>query len=175
MTAKIVQGVFADEASASSCVQAIQHAGADLGSISVVANIDDFRTVSTELAGRLDKFALACAIIMGVTGGFCGFHFAAHSTVAGSFLLLVPLMGALCGTVAGAYLGLIIGSVLNFDRPTFALPVQQGRMSLGKVVISVRTESPDERYKIEAIMEEHGAIETSSHIVAEETAAGVVN
>jgi hypothetical protein len=170
MSARIVKGLFASEEDAAAAVRAMQSARIDLGSISVIANIDEFRTVSTDLAGRLDKFVLACGVVLGIIGGIIGFTFAAHSTVNGSFLLVVPLMATLCGVVAGAYLGLVIGTVVDFDRPIFKLPVQEGRMSEGKVVVSARTETMEERYKIEAIMEEHGAIDIDSHVVGEPVA-----
>ncbi|HEY9772686.1 MAG TPA: hypothetical protein V6C81_02630 [Planktothrix sp.] len=171
MSARVVQGVFAVEQNAASCVRAIQNAGSDVGKISVVANVESFRSDASDFAARLDKFALGCAILMGVTGGFCGFQFASATTFAGNFLLLVPLLGALCGTVLGAYLGLIIGTVLNFDRPAFAIGMPPGTEAQGKIIVCVHTESLDETHKIEAIMEEHDVTETSSHSIAEELVA----
>jgi len=174
MTTKIIKGAFDNQAEASASVRALQQANIDLGAVSVTTDIDEFRTVSTDLAGKTDMTVLICAFLMAVIGGVSGFALAMHNTVTvpgTSFLLLVPLMGAVCGIVVGSYLGMLIGVLLHFDRPTFSLPVHQGHLSRGTVMVSVRVQDSYDRQRAEAIMEEHGAFEIVSQSVESESMA----
>ena len=69
-----------------------------------------------------------------------------------------PIMAAIAGACAGAYIGMLFGTAVVFDNPVWTAAVYEGPVPAHEVKIGVRTDA-EHRHEIEHLFEESGALE----------------
>ncbi|MDY6945716.1 MAG: hypothetical protein SXG53_08350 [Pseudomonadota bacterium] len=80
----------------------------------------------------------------------------------GPFIAAGPIMGALSGAAVGGATGGLIGALVGLGIPELEAKQYEGKVRAGNILISVHTESGDERSRAKDILERSGATDVSS-------------
>ncbi len=80
----------------------------------------------------------------------------------GPFIAAGPLMAALSGAAAGAAVGGITGALVGVGIPEFEAKAYEGKIRGGNLLVSVHTESSEERARAEDIFKKMGAKDVST-------------
>jgi len=170
MIEKLIVGVFKDYREARGVVDELVRSGFNPQKISLFASEEDeLRMLAVPSdTGMPDKALVVCAIIgtaIGILGGFM----VPVTNIASSSAIVTPLLGAFFGGTGGLCIGLIYGAIFHFDRPILKTGLHNISLPNGKVMIAIRTDQRDERYRAEEILDDGGAIDID--IKTEEHAA----
>lgn len=80
----------------------------------------------------------------------------------GPFIAAGPIMGALSGAAVGGATGGLIGALIGLGIPELEAKQYEGKVRSGNILISVHTESGDERSRAKDTLEKAGATDVSS-------------
>jgi hypothetical protein len=80
----------------------------------------------------------------------------------GPFIAAGPIMGALSGAAVGAATGSLTGALVGLGIPEYEAKQYEGKIKGGSALISVHTESSEERSKVKEIFEQAHAEDISS-------------
>lgn len=80
----------------------------------------------------------------------------------GPFVAAGPIMGALSGAAVGAAAGGLTGALIGMGMPEYEAKRYEGKVSGGNALISVHTESSEERSRVKEIFEQSGAEDIST-------------
>ena len=80
----------------------------------------------------------------------------------GPFIAAGPIMAALSGAAAGAAVGGVSGALVGLGIPEIEAKRYEGKLRQGNYLVSVHTESSDERKRVESIFRGEGADDISS-------------
>ncbi len=80
----------------------------------------------------------------------------------GPFVAAGPIVAALSGAAVGGATGGIIGALVGLGIPEYEAKRYEGKIRAGNVLISVHTETSEERDQVEDILEEAGAEDIST-------------
>jgi len=80
----------------------------------------------------------------------------------GPFIAAGPIMAALGGAAVGGAVGGIAGALIGLGIPEYEAKRYEGKVKDGNILISVHTESSDERKRAKEIFERAGAEDISS-------------
>lgn len=104
--------------------------------------------------------AISGAAAGGVLGGTLGLLLGIGALAIpglGAFLAAGPILAAFAGTAAGATAGGVTGALIGLGVPEIEAKVYEGRLSKGHLLMSVHIAEPDERSRVEALLERMGA------------------
>ncbi len=165
MSRKVIVGVFDDYTIAGEVIEALKVSGFDPHGISILGHdCDELRAVAAHVQSKgPDKLMLAGGLIGAVGGLMVGF---ANISVPGTGSLLVagPMLAALSGAAAGGMLGVITGALVHFDVPEYDAKVYEAHLTEGKVLIAVHTETSEQWYRAEGIMDRFEATEIDTKV-----------
>ena len=80
----------------------------------------------------------------------------------GPLIAAGPIMGALSGAAVGAATGSLAGALVGLGIPEYEAKQYEGKIKGGSALISVHTESSEERSKVKEIFEQAHAEDISS-------------
>ena len=80
----------------------------------------------------------------------------------GPLIAAGPIMGALSGAAVGGATGGLIGALVGLGIPELEAKQYEGKVRAGNILISVHTESSDERSRAKDVLEDAGATDVSS-------------
>lgn len=80
----------------------------------------------------------------------------------GPFIAAGPIMGALSGAALGGATGGLIGALIGLGIPELEAKQYEGKVRAGNILISVHTNSGDERSRAKEVLEKAGATDVSS-------------
>lgn len=80
----------------------------------------------------------------------------------GPLIAAGPIMAALSGAAVGGATGGLIGALVGLGIPELEAKQYEGKVRAGNILISVHTESGDERARAKQALEEAGATDVSS-------------
>ena len=146
---KAVLCIVQDQSQAESIVDELQAAGFASSDISVLfPNKTGTKDFAHEHNTKAPEGAVAGAGAGGVVGGTLGL-LAGIGALAipglGPFIAAGPLLAALSGVAAGATVGGIAGGLIGMGIPEIEAKRYEGKIKGGNLLISVHTESSDER------------------------------
>lgn len=101
----------------------------------------------------------------GVLGGALGWLVGIGSLAIpglGPFIAAGPIMATLGGAAAGAALGGATGALVGMGMPEYEAQQYEGKIRAGNILLSVHTETSDERKRAKEIFEQAGAENISS-------------
>src|SRR5580704_174170 len=152
---KAVMCIVQNRSAAEIIVSRLQSAGFSNNDISVLfPNKDGTKDFAHEHNTKAPEGAIAGAGTGGVLGGTVGL-LAGIGALAipglGPFIAAGPLMAALSGAAAGAAVGGITGALVGMGIPEIEAKRYEGKIKGGNLLISVHTESSDERTRAENI------------------------
>ena len=118
-----------------------------------------------ENSTKAPEGAAAGAATGGVLGGALGWLVGIGALAipgVGPFIAAGPIMAALSGMAVGAATGGLAGSLIGLGMPEFEAKQYEARVRGGNILISVHTESSDQRRRAREIFESHRASDISS-------------
>ena len=158
MSSKAVVGIVNSELVAAQIFEELQNAEFSNGDISIL--IPEGSHLVHEKSSKLPEGAATGAAAGGALGGALGF-LAGVGTIAipglGAFVAAGPIMAALSGAAAGATAGGFTGALVGLGIPEYEAKQYEAQMRDGNLLISVHTDSDDERSAARDIFERHGA------------------
>jgi hypothetical protein len=80
----------------------------------------------------------------------------------GPFIAAGPIMGALSGAALGGATGGLVGALIGLGIPELEAKQYEGKVRAGNILISVHTESGNERSRAKDALEKAGATDVSS-------------
>lgn len=80
----------------------------------------------------------------------------------GPLIAAGPIMGALSGAAVGGATGGLIGALVGLGIPELEAKQYEGKVRAGNILISVHTETGDERSRAKQALEEAGATDVSA-------------
>jgi hypothetical protein len=80
----------------------------------------------------------------------------------GPLIAAGPIMGALSGAAVGGATGGLIGALVGLGIPELEAKQYEGKVRAGNILISVHTESSEERSRAKQALEDAGATDVSS-------------
>jgi hypothetical protein len=80
----------------------------------------------------------------------------------GPFIAAGPIMGALSGAALGGATGGLVGALIGLGIPELEAKQYEGKVRAGNILISVHTESGNERSRAKDVLEKAGATDVSS-------------
>jgi hypothetical protein len=80
----------------------------------------------------------------------------------GPFIAAGPIMAALSGAAAGAAVGGLTGALIGLGIPEIEAKQYEGKVRDGNILLSVHTDSADERTRAKKILEQAGATDVVS-------------
>src|SRR6187200_2279291 len=152
---KAVIGLVSSETQADNIVGQLQRAGFSTNDISALfPDKRGTRDFAHEKNTKAPEGAVAGAGAGGAIGGTLGL-LAGIGALAipglGPFIAAGPLMAALSGAAAGAAIGGIAGALIGMGIPEIEAKRYEGKIKGGNLLISVHTESAEERKRAEEI------------------------
>ena len=158
MAGKAVVGIVNSELVAAQIFEDLQDAGFSNGDISIL--IPEGSHLAHEKGTKMPEGAATGAATGGALGGLVGF-LAGVGTIAipglGPFIAAGPILAALGGAAAGATAGGLTGALVGLGIPEYEAKQYEARMTDGNLLISVHTDSDDQRAAARDILERHGA------------------
>ena len=158
MAGKAVVGIVNNELVAAQIFEDIQEAGFTNGDISIL--IPEGEHIGAEKSTKMPEGAATGAAAGGALGGLVGL-LAGVGTIAipglGPFIAAGPILAALGGAAAGATAGGVTGALVGLGIPEYEAKHYEARLTDGKVLMSVHTDSDDQRSMAKDIFERHGA------------------
>ena len=155
-----VFGLFNDEGSLSSAIDALKVAGFSNDSISAL--LPDTRS-TTELAHekhtKAPEGAAAGAAAGVVTGGTLGLLLGIGAIAIpglGAFLAAGPIMAALAGAGAGAAAGTLTGALIGMGIPEYEAKRYESFVNDGGMLLSVHCSSSDDARRARSILDGFG-------------------
>ncbi len=136
---------------------------------------DDISVLLPNQSGKLDfaheantkapEGAVAGAGVGGLLGGGLGL-LAGIGALAipglGPFIAAGPIMAALSGIAAGAAVGGVSGGLVGLGIPEIEAKRYEGKLKEGNYLVSVHTETSDERKRVESVFRSEGADDIST-------------
>ncbi|HEY9788807.1 MAG TPA: hypothetical protein V6D22_00315 [Candidatus Obscuribacterales bacterium] len=159
MSNEMIYGTF-NEDQAGEVIEQLRRDGVPDTAIAVIgADRNQMLPVTSHLVDRerMHPFvakAIAGGVILGFLSGLATFFI---PTVA-AMHIVGPIMAAIAGACAGAYIGMLFGTAVVFDNPVWTAAVYEGPVAAHEVKIGVRTDE-QHRHEIEHLFEESGALE----------------
>jgi hypothetical protein len=152
---KAVMCIVQNRSAAESIVSQLQAGGFSNNDISVLfPNKDGTKDFAHEHNTKAPEGAVAGAGTGGAIGGTLGL-LAGIGALAipglGPFIAAGPLLAALSGVAAGAAVGGVAGALVGLGIPEIEAKRYEGKIKGGNLLISVHTESADERKRAEEI------------------------
>lgn len=80
----------------------------------------------------------------------------------GPFIAAGPIMGALSGAAVGGATGGLIGALIGLGIPELEAKQYEGKVRAGNILISVHTDSGDQRSRAKDVLKKAGATDVSS-------------
>lgn len=164
MASKVVIGVFDDYESAGEAIEGLKAAGFESERLSIVGqDLDDMRSVTSHVV-ETDKpdSVVTNMTIGGAVGGLLIGLASVMIPGVGALWVAGPIMAAVSGAAAGTYIGFLAGVLSHFDVPQYQAKLYETHLTAGKVLLAVHSEIPEERFKAEQVMDQHGAIEVDT-------------
>lgn len=163
---KAVFGIYPNQASVESGVDALKEAGFSNNDISVLfphnEGTKDFaHEKSTKAPEGASTGAGAGAVLGGGLGWLAGIGALAIPGL-GPFIAAGPIMAALAGAGVGGAVGVLTGALIGMGIPEYEAKRYEGRVKDGGILLSVHSESSDETKRAKAILETTGAQDISS-------------
>jgi len=122
-------------------------------------------TLSTEKHTKAPEGGATGAAAGGILGGSLGL-LAGIGALAipgvGPFIAAGPIMAALSGSAVGGSLGLLIGALVGSGIPEYEAKKYETGLKAGNILISVHTNTSDEKTRAYDIMKKEGAKDISS-------------
>ena len=158
MAGKAVIGIVNSELIAAQIFEDLQDGGFSNGDISIL--IPEGSHLAHEKSTKMPEGAATGAAAGGALGGALGL-LAGIGTIAipgvGAFIAAGPILAALSGAAAGATAGGMTGALVGLGIPEYEAKQYEARMVDGNLLISVHTDSDDQRKVAREIFERHGA------------------
>jgi len=158
MANKAVVGIVDNEIVAAQIFEDFSDAGFTNGDISIL--IPEGQHLGAEKGTKMPEGAATGAAAGGTLGGLVGF-LAGVGTIAipglGPFIAAGPILAALGGAAAGATAGGVTGALVGLGIPEYEAKQYETHLSDGNLLISVHTDSDDQRAAAREIMERYGA------------------
>ena len=166
MAAKAVFGIASSEPQAARIATELEAAGFSRNDISVLfPDRTATRDFAHEKNTKLPEGAAAGAGTGGVLGGGLGWLVGIGSLAIpglGPFIAAGPIMAALGGAAIGAAVGGLTGALVGMGIPEIEAKQYESKLREGNILISVHTESSEERDRAKEIFERAGAHDISS-------------
>jgi len=166
MAAKAVFGIANSEPQAAGIATELEAAGFSRNDISVLfPDRTATRDFAHEKNTKAPEGAAAGAGTGGVVGGGLGWLVGIGSLAIpglGPFIAAGPIMAALSGAAIGAAVGGLTGALVGLGIPEMEAKQYESRLREGNILISVHTETTDERERAKQIFERGGARDISS-------------
>jgi hypothetical protein len=161
-----VYGIANTAEQAESIVTRLQTAGVPTSDISVLfpdqAGTRDFaHEKNTKAPEGATTGGLAGMGVGGALGLLAGIGALAIPGV-GPLIAAGPIMAALSGAAIGGATGGLIGALVGLGIPELEAKQYEGKVRAGNILISVHTESGEERSRVKQALEEAGATDVSS-------------
>lgn len=161
-----VYGIANTSEQAESIVTRLQAAGFPSSDISVLfpdkAGTRDFaHEKNTKAPEGATTGGLAGMGVGGALGLLAGIGALAIPGV-GPLIAAGPIMGALSGAAVGGATGGLIGALVGLGIPELEAKQYEGKVRAGNILISVHTETGDERSRAKQALEEAGATDVSA-------------
>lgn len=161
-----VYGIASTAEQAESIVTRLQSLGIQTSDVSVLfpdkAGTRDFaHEKNTKAPEGATTGGLAGMGVGGTLGLLAGIGALAIPGV-GPLIAAGPIMGALSGAAVGGATGGLIGALVGLGIPELEAKQYEGKVRAGNILISVHTESGDERSRAKQALEEAGATDVSS-------------
>jgi len=153
---KAVMCIVQTTPQAETIVASLHRAGFSTNDISVLfPNQHGTKDFAHEHHTKAPEGAVTGASTGGVLGGALGL-LAGIGALAipglGPFIAAGPLMAALSGAAAGAAVGGVAGALIGMGIPEMEAKRYEGKLKSGNILISVHSESNEERKRAEEIM-----------------------
>lgn len=163
---KAVFGIYPNQSSVESGVDALKEAGFSNNDISVLfphnEGTKDFaHEKSTKAPEGASTGAGAGAVLGGGLGWLAGIGALAIPGL-GPFIAAGPIMAALAGAGVGGAVGVLTGALIGMGIPEYEAKRYEGRVKDGGILLSVHSDSSDETKRAKAILETTGAQDISS-------------
>ncbi len=157
---RVVSGVFSNGKNAANAIGLLLNAGFERRKISVIGpQSDEFRKIIAAIIDSCtDQLLIYCAIIGAIIGAFCGWYAIAEMSGVKSLISSMPLLAALTGAAAGAYMGLFAGGLLSTEVPTTPSTVRE-QVNKKELLVSVTVIGNIARYNAESVLRDSGAEE----------------
>jgi len=166
MSAKAVFGIASSEGQASRIAQDLEAAGFSRNDISVLfPDRTTTRDFAHEKNTKAPEGAAAGGVTGGVIGGGLGWLVGIGSLAIpglGPFIAAGPIMAALGGAAIGGAVGGLTGALVGLGIPELEAKQYEAKLREGNILISVHTETSDERDRAKQIFERGGAHDVSS-------------
>lgn len=161
-----VYGIADTSAQAESIVTKLQASGFSTADISVLfpdkqGTRDFAHEKNTKAPEGATTGGLAGMGVGGTLGLLAGIGALAIPGV-GPFIAAGPIMGALSGAALGGATGGLIGALIGLGIPELEAKQYESKVRAGNILISVHTESGDERSRAKDTLEKAGATDVSS-------------
>jgi hypothetical protein len=160
MADKAVVGIAQNELQAVHIVEELQNAGFATDNISLLVPESGDRAMGHEKGTKMPEGASAGAAAGGLLGGALGM-LAGIGSIAipglGAFIAAGPILAALGGAAAGATAGGLTGALVGLGMPEYEAKQYESRMAGGNLLISVHTESDEQRDLAKDIFERNNA------------------
>lgn len=172
---KAIIGIVDTQAQAENVVQRLQHAGFGTKDISLLfPDVKATKAFAHEQNTKAPEGAVAGVSVGGVVGGALGV-LAGIGALAipglGPFIAAGPIMAGLSGMAAGAAVGGLSGALVGMGVPELEAKMYEGKLKEGNILMSVHTDSSEERAKAANIFREAGVKHVSSQSEAKAPAA----
>lgn len=168
-TKSTVSAIFPNPNSANQVILQLQNGGFTRSSISVVmAKTSDteslYRTADDTEETHAAEGGFAGAAIGGALGAVAAGLTAVGAVVIPGAGLLVsgPLAAALAGAGAGGAAGGLIGSLVGFGIPENEAKLYQENLERGSVLVTVKTESPEQEKRVAEIFEQFETVKSAA-------------
>jgi len=154
--ARAVYGIAKTEAQAERIVSELQAAGFENERLSVLLpDRSGTRDLAHEKSSKAPEGATAGAGAGAALGGALGL-LAGVGTLAipglGPLIAAGPILAALSGAAVGATIGGVSGALVGLGIPEYEAKQYEGKLRNGNILISVHTESSEERKLVEQIL-----------------------
>lgn len=172
---KAIVGIVETQAQAENVVQRLQHAGFGTKDISVLfPDVKGTKAFAHEQNTKAPEGAVAGVGVGGVVGGTLGV-LAGIGALAipglGPFIAAGPIMAGLSGIAAGAAVGGVTGALVGMGIPELEAKMYEGQLKQGNILMSVHTDSSDERTRAANILKEAGVKHVSTQTETKAPAA----
>jgi hypothetical protein len=156
-----VYGIYPDEASVSTAVEALREAGFRNTDISVLfadnRGTKDFATEKNTKAPEGATTGAASGAVLGGTLGWLAGIGALAIPGLGPFIAAGPIMGLLGGMGAGGAIGGITGALIGMGIPEYEAKRYDGRVREGGILLSVHCDDAVWTKRAKEILENSGA------------------
>jgi Protein of unknown function (DUF3341) len=160
-----VFGIYSNREALERAVQALRSAGFSAEDVAILGpETLGAHKVGTEKSTKAPEGAAAGAgtglVLGGALGWLAGVGALAIPGV-GPLIAAGPILGALAGAGVGSAVGGIAGALVGTGIPEFEAKRYQEEISHGHILLSVHSDTPEERERAKTILEETGAEDIS--------------